>query len=802
MLLNSIKIAHLTYTCSVLKQNIIVMTAYPHDVFLSYAREDLEFAQKLCDELRRNGISVWLDENKLLGGEHWIATIREEISRCYFFLALISSKSVDKQGFVQSEIKQAIDIQRSKPTDSVYFIPVRIDDCKIPYPELLGVHAVDMSPNYDRGLNRLIQIIWKQKSEINLEIVGFDLGHGETAVAVTRSSSSSQPQVLDINGKNSIMTAVAINSEGIVIGEDVYEVGNSDKLFILFKNYQVCNPQVREPIIFFVKKYLEILETQRKLKLDQNTWFFVGSPSGWTEDDRKEYAKVFREAGMTNVIVRPESRAAFLDAKETGVLNRAFEQLADSVLIIDIGSSTTDFTLVRNYEESPLDFGHNDLGGGLIDIEIFNRSLSLLPTESREHILKKIAENSNLKTKCILKCREVKEKFFSRDIDHWEETPSRGTQVLDEDDDLEFKVKIYRKDMEEILGSPIEKLGKTWSDAFRDNLQRCQESPEFQPLKLILMTGGGSRMKFAYDICKEEFPETEVLIGLDPALTVAKGLALAGRIDFKIKGFRAEVDSFIESEALSKAIVEKLPWLVDKTTDAWVDKFSEIAKRNYMQWMQGHVATLSDMERRIYSEANEYFTGEAYSDIERDADEWLRQVSVKIEPLTHSICDRYRISRATFNLSIGKMVPYSIELGGLISVSTTKDVLVRFISGSILGISALGIFISLGGNALILIVDFLRSAGIIKGVSDMTEEQVKDFEIATFARTYLLPENDFDKEMEEIRLRLKQEINQKVCMNLRSKENLDKIFACIKDALNKRADEAEIVIKTLEKVSL
>jgi cobalamin biosynthesis Co2+ chelatase CbiK len=84
----------------------------------------------------------------------------------------------------------------------------------------------------------------------------------------------------------------------------------------------------------------------------------------------------------------------------------------------------------------------------------------------------------------------------------------------------------------------------------------------------------------------------------------------------------------------------------------------------------------------------------------------------------------------------------------------------------------------------------------------MTEEQVKDFEIATFARTYLLPENDFDKEMEEIRLRLKQEINQKVCMNLRSKENLDKIFACIKDALNKRADEAEIVIKTLEKVSL
>jgi hypothetical protein len=208
-----------------------------HDVFLSYAREDIVFAQKLCNDLRHNGISVWFDETELQVGENWKTTIREKISISKFFLALISSSSINKKGFVQKEIEQAISVQKDKYIDDIFILPIRIDDCKISYPEFSSINYVDMFPDYDKSLNNLVQTIWKPKSQTNLEIVGFDLGHGETSVSVTRSSSSSPPQIVDIDGKSSIITAVAVTNKGVVIGEDAYEFENPDKLSILFKSY-------------------------------------------------------------------------------------------------------------------------------------------------------------------------------------------------------------------------------------------------------------------------------------------------------------------------------------------------------------------------------------------------------------------------------------------------------------------------------------------------------------------------------------------------------------------------------------
>ena len=38
-------------------------------VFLSYASQDTEAAQKICDALRAAGIEVWFDKSKLRGGD-------------------------------------------------------------------------------------------------------------------------------------------------------------------------------------------------------------------------------------------------------------------------------------------------------------------------------------------------------------------------------------------------------------------------------------------------------------------------------------------------------------------------------------------------------------------------------------------------------------------------------------------------------------------------------------------------------------------------------------------------------------
>jgi hypothetical protein len=39
-----------------------------HAVFLSYASQDAEAAQKICEALRAAGIEVWFDKSELRGG--------------------------------------------------------------------------------------------------------------------------------------------------------------------------------------------------------------------------------------------------------------------------------------------------------------------------------------------------------------------------------------------------------------------------------------------------------------------------------------------------------------------------------------------------------------------------------------------------------------------------------------------------------------------------------------------------------------------------------------------------------------
>lgn len=51
-------------------------------VFLSYASQDAEGAQPICDALRAAGVEVWIDYDELVGGEAWDAKVRRQITGC------------------------------------------------------------------------------------------------------------------------------------------------------------------------------------------------------------------------------------------------------------------------------------------------------------------------------------------------------------------------------------------------------------------------------------------------------------------------------------------------------------------------------------------------------------------------------------------------------------------------------------------------------------------------------------------------------------------------------------------------
>jgi hypothetical protein len=72
--------------------------------------QDADAARRICDSLCAAGISVWLDQSELRGGDAWDAAIRKQIKACPLFLAVISANtSARSEGYFRLEWKLAVD---------------------------------------------------------------------------------------------------------------------------------------------------------------------------------------------------------------------------------------------------------------------------------------------------------------------------------------------------------------------------------------------------------------------------------------------------------------------------------------------------------------------------------------------------------------------------------------------------------------------------------------------------------------------------------------------------------------------
>jgi TolB-like protein/cytochrome c-type biogenesis protein CcmH/NrfG len=100
-------------------------------VFLSYASQDAEAAQKICDALRAAGIEVWFDQSELRGGDAWDQSIRKQIKTCALFLPVISHTTHDRrEGYFRLEWKLAIDRCHLMDANLAFLLPVVIDDTR------------------------------------------------------------------------------------------------------------------------------------------------------------------------------------------------------------------------------------------------------------------------------------------------------------------------------------------------------------------------------------------------------------------------------------------------------------------------------------------------------------------------------------------------------------------------------------------------------------------------------------------------------------------------------------------------
>jgi hypothetical protein len=123
--------------------------------FISYAREDSQHARRIYRDLRSVGATPWLDAEELIGGQEWEPAIRRAMRECTHFLALISESSVNKRGFVQRELREALEILDEMPPDQIFVIPVRLDTSSPAHERLKRLHWIDLFPDYDEGFRRV-----------------------------------------------------------------------------------------------------------------------------------------------------------------------------------------------------------------------------------------------------------------------------------------------------------------------------------------------------------------------------------------------------------------------------------------------------------------------------------------------------------------------------------------------------------------------------------------------------------------------------------------------------------------------
>jgi len=132
-------------------------------VFIAYVEEDLRAALKLYRAFQQNGFHPRLDKKNLMAGQNWPRAIENAIHTSDFFVACFSRRSTTKRGSFHSELRYAMACAARVPLDEIFFIPVRLEDCIVPRGISKKIQYVDLFPEWDDGLKRLLHVMKSQE---------------------------------------------------------------------------------------------------------------------------------------------------------------------------------------------------------------------------------------------------------------------------------------------------------------------------------------------------------------------------------------------------------------------------------------------------------------------------------------------------------------------------------------------------------------------------------------------------------------------------------------------------------------
>ncbi len=135
--------------------------------FLCHASGDKSVVKKLHQCLVWDGIDAWLDKENLIPGQDWSMEIPNAVKSSDVVIVCLSARSVTKEGYVQKEIKLALDTAAEKPEGEIFIIPARLEDCTVPG-RIQNLEWVDLF--LDDGYERLIKALQVRARSLGISI--------------------------------------------------------------------------------------------------------------------------------------------------------------------------------------------------------------------------------------------------------------------------------------------------------------------------------------------------------------------------------------------------------------------------------------------------------------------------------------------------------------------------------------------------------------------------------------------------------------------------------------------------------
>jgi hypothetical protein len=515
--------------------------------------------------------------------------------------------------------------------------------------------------------------------------LGFDLGHADTAIALVSGDSRDRfaaPANLEIHGQVIQPTALirqkGEGNEELIVGtrairEAAKSEGGSEKaaLKAAFKARPNRLGEARRDISGF---FAACLEGANFDPVPPEGWagveIAVGCPSSWSaEEDIKQYQELLVEGisrtPMKDARVRvvPESRAALLQAIDSPNSPLTAKARDENILVIDIGSSTLDFSLIApERKAAPLLDAGLDLGASFFDRQVLEANL-----EREGEARRFLHHNPHYRDLWLYYARRTKEQFFldapTDPTDRVSGAPlqpyftggrRRSLEITTSGEEMaRFERAPYDLELHpsaELNLDPLLLEGKSWTALYEESLRALKAAIERRGTGFgqVLLAGGASRMPFTKQLAERVFGGNgEVLRDPEPSHLVSRGLARWGRKRHDVERFSKEA-AILMQERLPALVEQEFPALKASLASGMADLvFDRFVVPVVEDWKDGAFKTGQDVRREIErnyrawlpsAEAESFF-------IERINGWWRDHVKHALDEELDDLHTQYGISR-------------------------------------------------------------------------------------------------------------------------------------------------------------